>query len=172
MPITGSVIPIRDTPLINPRQQSPNRKSKIKANVKEFHQTSSSPYTVYLNSLAPSGRKAMITLLSHSAILLGHDEDAVQFDWHQLTFENVYFIRTRMIDLGYSVNTLNMVLAALKGIAKTSFGLSQMSAENMQRIRSVKPVKGSNTRSGRRLSHQEVHALLSVCEGSPHLTKQ
>jgi len=66
---------------------------------------SHSPYELYLNSLAPSGRRAMATLLNHCTLILGHEGIADTFDWTSLTFEKVHLIRTALVDMGYSTNT-------------------------------------------------------------------
>tara|TARA_R110001583_G_scaffold158496_1_gene310421 strand:+ start:476 stop:1369 length:894 start_codon:yes stop_codon:yes gene_type:complete len=130
-----------------------------------------SPYHIYLNSLAASGRRSMATLLDQSVLLLGHDGPAEHFQWHQLTFEKVNFIRSSLVELGYAVNTINMMLAALRGVTKASFNLGKMEADDMLRINAVKSIKGSTIRSGRRLSQAEMTCLFSTCDNFNHPAK-
>lgn len=130
-------------------------------------QNSHSPYTLYLNSLATNGRKSMASLLKRSATILGHTGPIEQFAWDQLTFEKVHTVRAQMIELGYAVNSVNLALAALRGIANSAFNLNQLSAENMHRIHAIKLVKGSPLRPGRRLTQQEVQQLIKTCKSLP-----
>lgn len=133
-------------------------KTKLKARSVELN--IGSAYQIYLNSLAASGRSSMETLLNQSILLLGHSGAAEKYNWHQLTFEKVHLIRSTLIDIGYSVNTVNLALSALKGVTKSAFNLGQMSADDMMRINSVKSLKGSAVRVGRRITAQEISTLL------------
>jgi len=135
--------------------------------------SSHSPYELYLNSLAPSGRRAMATLLNHCTLILGHEGIADTFDWTSLTFEKVHLIRTALVDMGYSTNTVNMTIAALRGITKTTFNLGQMPADDMLRIGSIKSLKGrTSARKGRCLRREELKTLITACSELPSTAKQ
>lgn len=134
--------------------------SKFKAEIK-------SAYAIYLDSLAPTGRKSMKTLLHQCASILGHQKPVELFDWSTLTFEKVHLIRSAFTEAGYAVNSINLALAGLKGIAKTAFNLGQIDADTMLRINSVKSLKGNAVRTGRRLSTAEVAKLLASCQTIP-----
>ena len=121
---------------------------------------SGSAYDIYLNSLAVSGRNSVATLLNQSITILGYEGAPERYHWHQLTFEKVHLIRATLIEAGYSVNTINLSLSALKGVAKTAFNLGKMSADDMMRINSVKSLKGNAVRNGRRIIHAEINKLL------------
>lgn len=122
-----------------------------------------SAHQVYLSGLAPSGRKAMETLLSQCVSILAPHQSLEQYDWSQLNFGCLHTVRSTLVECGYAVNTINMALAALRGVAKAAFNLNQMNAEDILRINAVKPVKGNAIRTGRRLSHDEIQHLLNVC---------
>lgn len=139
-----------------PHQKTKLSTTKVKA-------TLQSAYTIYLDSLAPTGRNSMKTLLHQSLTILGHKKTVEQFDWGQLTFEKIHLIRSTYIEAGYAVNSINLVLAGLKGVTKMAFNLGQLSAENMLRINAVKSLKGNAIRTGRRLSKPEITKLLSTC---------
>lgn len=121
---------------------------------------SGSAYDIYLNSLAASGRSSVATLLNQSVTILDHKGAPERYHWHQLTFEKVHLIRSTLIEAGYSVNTINLALSALKGVAKAAFNLGKMGAEDMMRINSVKTLKGSAVRNGRRITGIEINQLL------------
>lgn len=137
--------------------------AKTKLSTARFNAQVKSAYAIYLDSLAPSGRKSMRTLLHQSATILGHDKPIDSFDWSQLTFEKVHLIRTAFTEAGYAVSSINLALAGLKGIAKTAFNLGQIDADTLLRINSVKTIKGNAIRTGRRLSHTEITKLLKGC---------
>jgi integrase/recombinase XerD len=140
---------------------------KTKLSTSTFKTEVKSAYAIYLDSLAPTGRKSLKTLLNQCASILGHQEPIERFDWSTLTFEKVHLIRSVFTEARYAVNSINLVLAGLKGIAKTAFNLGQIDADTMLRINSVKSLKGNAVRTGRRLSTAEVTKLLASCHTIP-----
>lgn len=140
---------------------------KTKLSTSIFKAEIKSAYAIYLDSLAPSGRKSMRTLLQQCASILGHNKPIERFDWSQLTFEKAHLIRSSFTEAGYAVNSINLALAGLKGIAKTSFNLGQIDADTLLRINSVKSLKGNAIRTGRRLTTSEITKLLASCHTIP-----
>lgn len=133
----------------------------------------SSPCELYLNSLAPSGRRPMSIRLNHCAQILGHTEGVETYEWAKLTYEKVHQIRTMLIEMEYSVNTINMTIAALRGVTKAAFNLGKMSADDMLRISAIKPLKGStSSRRGRHLPKEELRRLIEACSHLPSQAKQ
>lgn len=148
---------------------SPNKiKIQSKSKINKGRINTSSPYNVYLNSLASTGRSAMATLLNQCTLLLGYEGAAEHYPWHQLTFEQVHLVRSQLVEFGYAVNTINMSLAGLRGVTKAAFNLGTTNADNLLRISAVKSIKGSAVRTGRRLSRDEVKQLLIACNSLPH----
>lgn len=137
---------------------------KTKLSTATLKATIKSAYTIYLDSLAPTGRKSMKTLLQQCASILGHEKHIERFDWSSLTFEKVHLIRSAFTEAGYAVNSINLAMAGLKGIAKTAFNIGQIDADTLLRINSVKSLKGNAIRTGRRLSTAEVSKLLTCCQ--------
>ncbi len=132
-----------------------------------------SPSELYLNSLAPSGRRPMGIRLNHCAQILGHKGSSNNYDWAKLSFEKVHQIRTQLIEAEYSVNTINMTIAALRGVVKAAFNLGQMSADDMLRINAIRPLKGrTSSRKGRSLSRNELQQLIQACAHTPSKAKQ
>lgn len=127
---------------------------------------------VYLNGLAASGRKSMFSLLNLSAAILRSKGTANSYDWTQLRYEHVAKVRATLLDNTYAIATVNMVLAALKGVAQTAFNLQRLDAESLARIKTVKRVKGDNGNKGRALSREEVKKLISAAKLPPQKLRQ
>jgi integrase/recombinase XerD len=157
--------PAMTLPSKNPPHNITKPKTKLSASF--FTTEAKSAYSIYLDSLALTGRKAIKTLLQQSSLILGSREPAESFDWSKLTFEKIHLIRNAFIEAGYSVNSINLVLAGLKGITKTAFNLGQIDADTMLRINAVKSLKGNAVRTGRRLSPEEITKLLDSCNQIP-----
>jgi len=126
---------------------------------------SQNPVTVYLASLAPSGRRAMAGRLRAVAELL--EADVETLPWFELRYQHVQAIRSRLIEAEQAPATVNMALCAIRGVSKAAFNLGLMSADDLARLSSVKPAKGERLPAGRCLSTGEITALLSCCEDTP-----
>ncbi|ECO4189684.1 tyrosine-type recombinase/integrase [Salmonella enterica subsp. enterica] len=127
---------------------------------------------VYLNGLAASGRKSMLSLLNLSASILQRRGTAHRYDWTQLRYEHVAKVRATLLDNTYAVATVNMALAALKGVAQTAFNLQRLDADSLARIKTVKRVKGDSGNKGRALSREEVKQLLEATKAHPQKLHQ
>ncbi|WP_227852674.1 MULTISPECIES: tyrosine-type recombinase/integrase [Klebsiella] len=134
--------------------------------------TSKTALAIYLGGLAPSGRRSMYSLLNNCAEILKADSRADDFDWMQLRYVHVAKTRATLLDKGYATSTINMTLAALKGIAQTAFNLQLLDADNLARIRTVKRVKGDSYRKGRALSKDEVKQLIQAAKQHPQKIRQ
>lgn len=119
-------------------------------------------FEIYINSLAPSGRSGIKSLLNSSAVLLDPNSDVYKYPWETLNFAKVSRLRAELLSLGYAVATVNLALNALRGLAKVAFNLGMFSADELARIHAVKRVRGNVVRKGRSLSRSEVRALLSA----------
>jgi len=129
---------------------------------------SRNPAAVYLSALAPTGRAGMLSRLRKvAAILGGPGTDPLALPWHTLRYEHVAAIRARLEAEGLAPATVNLTLAALRGIAKAAFGLGLLDADALERIRQVKPVRGERLPAGRALSAGELAALMDVCANDP-----
>ncbi|EDE7185576.1 tyrosine-type recombinase/integrase [Salmonella enterica subsp. enterica serovar Enteritidis] len=134
--------------------------------------TSKTVLAIYLGGLAPSGRRSMSSLLNNCSEILIADSRADDFDWMQLRYVHVAKIRATLLDKGYATSTINMTLAALKGIAQTAFNLQLLDADSLARIRTVKRVKGDSYRKGRALSKDEVKQLIQAAKLHPQKIRQ
>jgi integrase len=159
-PKPGQVIPFRS----HPSTQTVTQQLKIDKRHNGYH--------AYLDSLSPTGRKAMTALLKQATRLLDYQGDPESFAWHQLDFAQVQSVRSLLLELEYSTNTINTLLSALKGVAKTAFQLGHMNSDTLLRLQQVKVVRGNSSRNARSLSHLDVRELLQACESHRHITRQ
>lgn len=140
---------------------------KSKLPTSKCRSSTKTPYSIYLESLSPTGRNSIKTLLHQCASILGYQKSIEYFDWSKLTYEKVHMVRTAFTEAGYAVNSINLAVAGLKGVAKTAFNLGQINADTLMRINSVRSLKGTAMRTGRRLSKAEIIKLLAGCQESP-----
>lgn len=120
------------------------------------------PVAVYLAGLSPTGRRTMQSKLRRAAAILGYP-NAFAAPWAQLRFQHLVAIRTRLLDEGLAPATVNATLYAIKGVARAAFNLELLSGDDLERIRSVKPVAGERLPSGRALTAGEIGALMGAC---------
>lgn len=124
-----------------------------------------SPYHVYLQSLSPTGRRSIASLLNTCTKLLGYPGKAEDFDWPSFSYAKAMTIRSAMLQADYAINTINMAISALKGVMMTAFNLELINADRLARINAVKTVKGNaQKRQGRVLRAKEIQALVGACE--------
>lgn len=121
------------------------------------------PAAVYLSSLQPTGRRAMVGRLRVVADLLGLG-DPVNAPWHKLRYEHLTAIRAKLQEAGKAPATINATLYALRGVCRAAFNLGLMHAQDYQRLRDVRPVKGERLPAGRGLSRGEIAALMAACQ--------
>lgn len=121
---------------------------------------SNNVYQTYLQSLAPSGRKGIASLLNRCTEFLNADTSASHYAWQTLNYAQVEHLRNALLDYGYAVSSVNMALAALRGLSQTAFNLRLMDSETFTRIKAVKRVRGDSHRKGRSLTKQEIQAML------------
>jgi hypothetical protein len=119
---------------------------------------------IYLTSLnSEAGRRTMRQALNVCAGLLSENADALTFAWHELRFQHVTAIRARLTEV-YKPATVNKMLAALRGVLRSSWQAGQITAEDFHKAASVKSVKGETLPAGRELTQGEITALMADCE--------
>jgi site-specific recombinase XerD len=122
---------------------------------------SHNPLHVYLASLAPSSRGTVVRNLRQVAKLLGTSVEAL--NWAELRYAHVAAIRQQLLARDLAPATVNLTLAALRGVAREGWNLGYMTAEEYARVRSVKAARGSRIPAGRSASRGELSAVLNIC---------
>ena len=124
------------------------------------------PVAVYLAGLAPSGRVTVARRLVAVARLLAIPPE--QVPWAELRAPHLIAIRARLLDGGkLAPATVNLTLAALRGVARAAWRLGLLTAEELAHIRDVPPARGSRLPAGRSATGGELAALLAACARDP-----
>lgn len=126
--------------------------------------TPCNPLTLYLENLAPSGRRSMRCALQAAASVLKFTGDLENLPWQQIEYQHIVQVRNSLRQQGKATNTINFTVSALRGVAKACFHLKLVSAEQLLTINSIKPVRGQRLISGRSLVSKESQKLLRVCK--------
>lgn len=127
---------------------------------------STNPAAVYLSSLAPSGRRTMLSHLKSVATILGYSDPAI-VPWHELRFQHFAAIKARLEERGLAPTTINHTLSALRGVTHAAVSLRMMTADQYQAIKDVKRARGERLPAGRAISEKERTAILTGCRNDP-----
>ena len=108
--------------------------------------------TLYLDNLAPSGRRSARSRLRSAAEILGHTQALEGVPWARFGFAELAEVRAALLRGEKAPSTINATLAALRGVLKTAFGLGLISADVYLRLDQIKLVQGTRLPAGRALS--------------------
>lgn len=89
--------------------------------------------------------------------------------WHTLRAWHLEGMVTSMLAAGRKHNTINVVLAALKGVAKKAEARGLLSADVMRRILDVKALPTEDKREGLVYSVDQLNKVLEACDLDPDL---
>jgi integrase/recombinase XerD len=131
---------------------------------RQFQQQQSDPVTLYLQSLAPSGRRAIKSRLISATQIIGLNGALETMSWPLIGYQHLALIRNTLKQQAKTANTINLTLSALRGVMKACFHLGLIKADQMLLLNAVKPVQGHGLPRGRSLTNPEIHKLLQVCQ--------
>jgi len=129
------------------------------------------PLTAYLATLAPKSQKVVRERLAAVARLI--DADPATLPWHALRAHHLDYIRGRLAEEAPLTGkkrapaTINLTLAALRGVLKQARNHNLMSDEEYRRIAEVKGARGSRLPAGRAVDSGELKALIEACRRDP-----
>jgi integrase len=126
-------------------------------------QPSQNPAAVYLSGLARTGRRAMMGQLKWVAQVVGADS-IEKVPWHLLRYEHMVAIRRRAEEMGRSPATINLMLAAVRGVGKSAWNMGMMSAEELARIQAVRNIRAVVEPKGRRITQGELAAIMGAID--------
>jgi integrase/recombinase XerD len=127
-------------------------------------QQKTDPASLYLNSLAPTGRRSVKSLLLSSTAVLGFDGPLEAMPWNLVEYQHLAKIRTTLGQQGKAANTINLTLSAVRGVMKACFNLGLIKADQLLLINNVKPLRSQRLPSGRSLTASEISRLFRVCQ--------
>jgi len=122
------------------------------------------PVTLYLQGLVPSGRNSIRSQLKIAAAILKFEGELEQMPWNIIEYQHLSTIRNTLQERKKAANTINLNLAALKGVMKACFNLGLISADQLMRLNDIKRVRGKRLPSGRSLTMQEIKKLYRACK--------
>ena len=125
--------------------------------------------SAYLASLKSTvGRHAVKSVLNKIACLLGSPHYD-QINWASLNAASAQALLSKIADTP-TVNgnlpspaTVALALSVIKGVARASWQRDQISTDNYQRIKDLKPPRGSRLLKGRDIDVAERAALIQTC---------
>lgn len=121
------------------------------------------PAALYLLTLSEgSSRDGMEQILKRTARFFGFT-DWTDCPWQTITAAHVIGYRAILQKQGKSPATVNLVLAAIKGVVRCAWQENLISDHERMVIDSIKSVKGSRVRSGRALTYEETATLFTDC---------
>ncbi len=125
------------------------------------------PAHASLASLSPKGRQTMTERLRAVAALLAVDGGVPvpweALPWHELRFTHIAAVRACLQERGAAPATVNLTLAALRGVARYARNLDLLGAKEYDHIRDVRGARGSRLTAGRAATHGELAALVRAC---------
>ena len=123
------------------------------------------PARAYLAGLAESGRRGMTTALSQAADVLTQGAGSIDTTpWQRLTPDHVMAIKRQMIDNDAAPATINRMVSALRGVARSAWRAGLISADQQARIADVPLSKVRRIPAGRHVAVDEIAALFGVCD--------
>jgi integrase/recombinase XerD len=122
------------------------------------------PASLYLNSLAPTGRRSIKSLLLSSTAVLGFDGPLEAMPWNLVEYQHLVQIRTTLGQQGKAANTINLALSAMRSVMKACFNLGLIKADQLLLLNNVKPMRGQRLPSGRSLTASEISRLHRICQ--------
>jgi integrase len=119
------------------------------------------PVDAYLDGLKVETRRVMEGRLRSVARYLGVDHRA--FAWHELGPERLAGIRDRLLEAGVAPGTINVGLAAIRGVARTARDLGIIGYARCAELVRVPNAPTDPDTLGRALSRREMSALFAAC---------
>lgn len=132
--------------------------------IQKLNHFKSDPYTVYLEGLAPSGRRSMKSLLKGVLKEMDFHGRPESFPWEKMRYVHLVRIRTLLKKQGKSSNTINTAISAIKGVIRSGFNMGLISADNYLRSKSVKHINIHQSLVGRSLKKSEIKKMIAVCK--------
>ncbi len=128
------------------------------------------PVPVYLGGLAPghSQETARRSLRRIAKLIEAPSVEAVP--WEQLRYPHYQALRAALEAAITSKGTqispasANTALAVLRGVARASWALGYIDAQELEKIKSIRPVRGESLPAERDAKPGELRALLEACE--------
>lgn len=125
------------------------------------------PVAVYLASLAPTSRPAMLSGLHVIADMVQTGSNAYELEWYKLRFAHTQAIRSKLM-ARYGARTLNRMVSSLRGVLRAAWNLGQISTDDYHRAIQIKHESTHGLPpAGRWVPTEEVQKLLRAAATQP-----
>jgi len=121
------------------------------------------PAVMYILSLNTEQSRARMTrVLNRFALMFGF-RSLHEFPWASLRVAHLTAIKVKLQQQGRSPATINMILSALRGVARQAWNEQLLSDHDEKVIKSTPGVRGDRIGKGRSLSPDESRQLFRAC---------
>lgn len=87
--------------------------------------------------------------------------------WQDVRYDDVELLKARLVERGYAVSTVNVTLAAVRGLMRHCRRLRLISPEDFDDIRDVRRASGGSLPAGRALSDAELARVFAEARRLP-----
>jgi integrase len=127
------------------------------------------PTECYLNNLAPTGRKAVISLIkSVKNTLLLHDK-LVALPLHKLSFEQLSTLKQSLVLNNKSARTIQLTFQVIKAIAKTAFLMNLIEQHELEKFNVLKLPHIEPSLKGKSLTATQLKSILKQPHTPPSI---
>lgn len=119
------------------------------------------PAISYLQSLPSRKSRRTVASCLNSSVRYFGGQDLEAWAWHELSNVHLRFIIDKLMELGRAPRTINLYLAALKGVANEAFVMKQITSDTLALIKMVKSVRGHRIPKGRALEENEINLIFN-----------
>lgn len=127
--------------------------------------TNYTPTECYLNNLAPTGRKAVVSLLKSVKNTLFLKERLTLLPLYKLSFEQLSTLKQSLIVNNKSARTIQLTFQAIRAIAKTAFLMNLIEQHELEKFNVLKLPHIEPSLKGKSLNAEQLKSLLK----QPHI---
>ncbi|MEW8000441.1 MAG: site-specific integrase [Candidatus Thiodiazotropha endolucinida] len=117
---------------------------------------------MYLSGKSVHTQRMTRSHMNRVARLFGYPS-YLKAPWGSLRYIHVQKIVGYLQSQNYAPRTINATIAAIRGTAQASFSMYHLDGDDLERIKSIKMVKGSRLPTGRMIPFGEISNLVNAC---------
>lgn len=122
------------------------------------------PATYYLGKLGPGSRNMMRYVLQEIAERLGYDDsDLTDVPWNLIEPSTLVSLSGALQADGKSVATVSLYINAVRGVMNAAWALGHIPREQLDKIRDIKPPKGSVLPRGKNIKRNVIREMMEAC---------
>ncbi|QWF33181.1 site-specific integrase [Pseudoalteromonas sp. SiA1] len=122
--------------------------------------SSYTPTECYLNNLAPTGRKAVISLIKSVKNTLLLNDKLAALPLHKLSFEQLSTLKQSLVLNNKSARTIQLTFQVIKAIAKTAFLMNLIEQHELEKFNVLKLPHIEPSQKGKSLTATQLKSML------------